>query len=207
MSVEVWRQSKRLCPSRARTRVSNGVVIRTTVLSNIRRVAGRPCLVVQSAILSNCLGTIVEDVSVEELASLSNSTLGRVGAVVVGLSGAGTCAESGVEGAGSEDLDTHVGVLAVAVQGSVDGGVSKWDGADVPSRCCDRLADIAVRACNDDVEVVAVLAGVGCRGCGDWTAVVHTFNHSCRSWVTAGSCWIDAGVTFVNYRTRSAVVL
>lgn len=95
---------------------ANGIVVSSTViLTSIGRVRSIPGLIVQRAVLRLRDVVLVQHVGVEKGAELGLAGRGRVGEVVVGLRGAGCGAEVNVEGAGLEDADAHVGVVAVAV--------------------------------------------------------------------------------------------
>jgi len=163
----------------------------------IRRIARRPRLIVQRAVLPHALAAIVQHIRVEELARHGLAAARRVREVILGLRGAGRGAEAGVEGAGGEDLDAHVGVMARAVEGRVDGGVAEGDRARVPGGSRDAVVDVAVGARDHDVEVVAPLAVVGGGGGGDGAAVVDAFDHCGAGGVGAGAGWVDTGVALV----------
>lgn len=116
-----------------------------------------PGLAVEGAVLANRLRVLVQDVGVEELASLRDAVLGRVSEVVLGLGSAGGGTETGIKGSLSEDLHAHVGVLLVAVEWRIDGGVAESDRWLVAIWCCDGPVDVAIRASDDNVKVAAVL--------------------------------------------------
>jgi len=81
---------------------TDGEVVRATPLADVGRESSRPSLVVESAVLANRLRAVIENVGVEELASLVEAALRRVSTVVGRLGGAGSGAERDVEGARGE---------------------------------------------------------------------------------------------------------
>lgn len=98
-----------------RERVVDSETIRAIPLTGIRGVRVRSSFRVDGAVLANgvSLGVPVDDVRVEELTRLHWQAVGEwVSKVGHGLSGAVLCAEGDVEGAGSEEFGTHVGVVA-----------------------------------------------------------------------------------------------
>lgn len=102
-------------------------------------------MVIQSTVLTNSLSVLQQHVSVVVLAGLDGCTVGwGVSASIVGLG----CASSGtlgdVEGSLLKDADAEVGILAAAVEGCVDGGVTKVDGIGVTGGCDDLIRDVAV---------------------------------------------------------------
>ena len=102
-------------------------------------------MIVQSTVLTNSLAVLQQHISVVVLAGLDGSTVGwGVSASVVGLGGASSGTLGNVEGSLLEDADAEVGVLAVAVEGCVDGGVTKVDGISVAGGCDDLVGHIAV---------------------------------------------------------------
>jgi len=177
--------------------IPNGIMILAPPLPIIRRIARRPRLTVKRAVLAHALSTIVQHIRVEELARLRLAVTGRVREIVLRLRRAGRSAQTGVKGARREDLDAHVGVVARAVEGRVDGGVAEGDGAGVACGSGDAVVDVAVGARDDDVEVVAPLAVVGGGGGGDGAAVVDAFDYCGAGGFGAGAGWVDAGVAFV----------
>lgn len=79
-------------------RVSDGVLVGSTVLALVGGVLVAPLLRVENTVLALGVTVHVQNVSVEELAGLCGAVGGRVGKVVLGLAGAGSGAASRVEG-------------------------------------------------------------------------------------------------------------
>ena len=102
-------------------------------------------MIIQSTVLTHCISILQQHVSVVVLASLDSSTVGwRMSACVIGLSSASSGALGNVKGALLEDADAEVGVLAVAVEGCVDGCVAQVDGVGVARRSDDLVVHVAV---------------------------------------------------------------
>lgn len=173
--------------------------VRPAVLAIVRREAGRPRLIVHSAVLAHRFGTIVKHIRVKELARLRVS-INRYGAVIVGRSGTSSRAERGGERAGCEDLHAHVGIRAGAVEGGVDGEVSERGHDAIAGGDGDGGRDVAVGAGYHDVEVVLVLAGVCGRGGGHGAAVVDAFDYGCGGRVCAAGFWGGGTVALVIWR-------
>ena len=95
-----------------------------------------------------------------------------------------------------EDLHAHVGVAVVAVEEGVDGGVAEGASGGVAGGRGDGVVHVAVGAGDDDVEVVAPLADVGCGGGGDGAAVVDAFDYGGGGWVRAVCSRLLAWVAF-----------
>jgi len=133
------------------------------VLTVVGGVLRRPSLVVKTAVdlVSNTV--LALDPGVEEAASLVRTILSRV-ALVVGSLGSASSGAGGrvvllvlVEGV---DADAHVGVVAVGIEGGVD-GTTKLSRAIVArdsARCGDLVVCIA--SSDDNLEVVSPLAEV-----------------------------------------------
>lgn len=140
------------------------------------------------------------------MARLRLLVLGRVAQVVLALRRAGRGAAPGVEGSGGEDSDAHVGVLADAVEGRVDcGGVERgWRG--VAGWGGDGGAGVAVAAGNDDVEVAAVLAVVGCGLGRERTAPGDAFGYDGGGGVGAGFRWVGVWRSLVRCKRVVAEV-
>ena len=102
-------------------------------------------MIIQSTVLTHCVSILQKHVSVVVLAGLDSSTVGwRVSACVIGLSSTGSGALRDIEGTLLEDADAEVGVLAVAVEGCVDGCVAQVDGIGVARRSDDFVVHVAV---------------------------------------------------------------
>lgn len=157
----------------------DGVVVAgLVVLSIVGGVGGGPGLVVHGAVLANGLGVVQEDVSDVELASLGVGSGGdALLSIVLGSGSAGGSTETSVEGTGVEDSDTHVGIVLVAVKRSVDGDVSEVSGLIVARDGGNSVADVAVAACNDNLEGLLVLAVVDSVVGGNWATPVDTLDN------------------------------
>lgn len=101
----------------------------------------------------------------------------------------GTCIGtfSGIKPA-SEDLETEIGVFGVAIEGSLDSCVSEIERSGVASRCRYSVCNIAIRSCDDDLEVV--LGGAGVHGVGycDCAVPEYAFDGCC-----AGAGGVEGG--------------
>jgi hypothetical protein len=118
-------------------------------------------LLVESTILSCVLSITLEYVCVEELTVLSHTTSRWVGIV------SRTCdrAASSIEGAGCpKQILELIGIARAISLRCVDDRVSEVSWSSVASGCVDRSVDIAVAACNNHMELVAVLPDVQCIG-------------------------------------------
>ena len=65
-------------------------------------------------------------------------------------------------------------VVAIAVEGCIDGGVTKVDRSRAARRSNDLVRDVAVGSSNDYMEILAPLADVLCVVGGDGTSPEDT---------------------------------
>jgi hypothetical protein len=65
-------------------------------------------------------------------------------------------------------------IVTIAVEGSIDSGISKVDGSRATGRGNDLVRDIAVGTSNDYMEILAPLAIVLCVFSGDGTSPEDT---------------------------------
>lgn len=90
----------------------------------------------------------VEDVSVEEMALLGRSSIGRrVVNCVLGLSITGCSAESGIKRTG-EDLASDESVVALGIKRCVNGVSTIVDGIRVAGRSSEGVVSVTVRSSN-----------------------------------------------------------
>jgi hypothetical protein len=125
---------------------------------------------VESTVLSCVLSIALEYVCVEELAVLSHTTSRWVGIV------SRTCSRtaSSVEGTGCPEHVLELIRIARAISlGCVDDRVSEVSWGSVASGCVDGSVNVAVAACNNHMELVAILAKVQCIGLRDGTSPVN----------------------------------
>ena len=125
---------------------------------NIRCEASWPAFRIQAAVLPDALSAVVKHIRVEELASLRHATGRWVGKVVHRLRRASGGAETSIKRSGRKDLDSHICVVASAVQGSVDCSIAESYWSGVASWSGDAVVDVAVGASDHNVEVIAPLA-------------------------------------------------
>ena len=130
--------------------------------THILRKSERPSLTVHSTILRHGLVIMVNEAGVEELASLWRPIHGRILEIVNGLLGTGRGAEAWIEGIQWKDLEAHVRVFSVAVERCVDCCFAECDAVFVADGTTDSVLHVAIDAGDYDVEVMFVVAGVGC---------------------------------------------
>jgi hypothetical protein len=129
---------------------------------------------VESTVLSCVLSITLEYVCVEELTVLSHATGRWVGIV------SRTCgrAASSIEGTGCpKQVLELIGIACAIGLGCVNDRVSEVSWGSVASRCVDRSVNVAVAACNNHVELVAVLAIVQCIGLANRSSPIDTLRN------------------------------
>lgn len=126
----------------------------------VGRICRAPSLVVERADLRLRVAVLEKDICVEELACHWGSVLRRMSDIVGGLCGAGCSAAVDIEESVVPRHILQVCVCAVAVERSVDGGVSEISRAIVAGHCGELCGRVAVGACNHDLEVASPLTRV-----------------------------------------------
>lgn len=103
----------------------------------------------------------VKNVSVEELALLGGSSIGR-GVVngVLSLSITGGTAQSRIEWT-IEDLASDESVVALSIKRCVNGISTIVNGIRVTGNSSDGVVSVTVRSSNQDLELIAVLSVLG----------------------------------------------
>jgi hypothetical protein len=165
------------CNLRIRAAWIGGVAVGETVLnqepvatvdgSRVGSILSSPCLGVERTILSLVLRRVacavdVQQISVEELAGL--------------FLRASTRAERSIKGSTGEDDRSEKRVGAELVRRSIDSSVTQSKGIGVARNRRECCTDVAIRAGNDDLEVLAPLARVDGVSRSDWTTPPSTFD-------------------------------
>lgn len=154
-------------------------VVVTSPLTFLGSESGRPGLIIHGTELASCSASIVQDVCVEHLTKTWETSLFRpdvrIGTIPVAGRGASCCALFNGKRTVLEDLDTHVCRVALTVLcWGVDSSPAEWNTCLVAAWTCNGIADIAIGASDDYLEVSSPLAIVGGGSLTDWATVVNT---------------------------------
>jgi hypothetical protein len=126
---------------------------------------------VESTVLSCVLSIALKYVCVEELTVLSHATGRWVGIV------SRTCgrAASSIEGTGCPKQALElIGIACAIGLGCVDDRISEVSWGSVANGCIDRSVDVAVAACDNHVELVAILSDVQGIGLANRSSPIDT---------------------------------
>jgi hypothetical protein len=117
-----------------------------------------------------------------------------VGGVVFRLSVTVICAEACAERALSEDGGSCKSVVALLVEGSIDGSIAVVDWVVESWRSNDRVVGVTVGASNQNLERASPLTSIDGIGLVDLGTPENALDHGHWSWVCASGTWFKAGV-------------